>query len=128
MNPASIFTGYLAWHYGRAFQQMVVVYANLFWFIGHFFSLNILFRTLFSPWRRIYESHHRGEGAEAYFATVVVNILTRIIGAFIRLIFIVAGLVVMFVMVLSVIAFTIFWLFAPFIVTLAFITGISLLF
>lgn len=128
MNPASIFTGYLAWHYGKAFPQMVVVYANLFWFIGHFFSLGTLFRTLFSPWKRIYELHHRGEGAEAYFAIIVVNILTRIVGAFVRLIFILAGLAATLVMSLSVVVFTIFWLFAPFIITLVFVLGIRLLF
>lgn len=127
MDPASIFLGYFSWHYGKAFSQMAVLFANLYWFIGHFFSVGTLLRTLFSPWKRIFEFHHRGEGAEAYFAIIVVNILSRIVGAFVRLIFIFIGLLTTVLMTIGICAVIVFWLFAPFVLTLAFVFGVRML-
>lgn len=127
MNPLSIAVGYVSWHYGRAFKDILIVWTNLLWFITHFFSIPLLLRTLFSPWKRIQETYQRN-GMEDYFATIVVNIMTRIVGAFVRLWIILFGLLALISAGVGVIGFYIFWVFTPVLLPLMFCWGLIMLF
>lgn len=65
---------------------------NIQWFLLHFFSVPELVRSLFAPFHRMRERKKQGFDPEDIFEVFVINILMRIVGAFVRLIFIIAGL------------------------------------
>ncbi len=127
MNPFSVARGYLEWHYGRAFRDILSVWMNLTWFITHLFSLPLLARTLFSPWKRMQEQYER-KGLESIFESLVLNILSRIFGAMVRFTIIVTGAMVLLFSALSIFCIFAFWIVAPAAIPALFFTGLALLF
>lgn len=127
MNSALIFTGYLKWHYGRAFSDILVVWANFFWFTFHFFSIPLLIRTLFSPWKRLHEGYRKGFHPEDFFQALIVNTLMRIVGAIARLVLIVIGILILLMVTVIGVSFLLFWAIAPAGVFISILAGITLL-
>lgn len=115
---------YLAWHYSEALQDMRRIWKNFFIFIWEFFSISILVRTLFSPWHKMKESYNR---IEDFFGNLVVNTMMRLVGAVIRLVFIIMGVVCLIFCAVVGLAALAFWLFLPFLLIYTFLQGINLL-
>lgn len=124
MSAILFFTDYFLWHYGKAFRDILAVWINLFWFVIHFFSIPLLFKTLLAPWRRVKEDLHQ-RSIEDFFGAVVVNTVTRIVGALVRLLIIAVGLCALFFLLAGLFFFLIFWLLAPAVVGFFFILGLS---
>ena len=120
---------YLIWHYSAAFSGILRVWSNFLWFFYHFFSIPILFTTLFSPWKKIHEEKSvAGFSLQEAASTFIVNTLMRVVGFFFRVALISFGLVSIFIVgLLGVIVF-ILWIIAPVLVIALFITGIIFLF
>lgn len=75
------------------------------------FSIPILLRTLFAPWRRIITAPRAGFGA--YFRAGIDNTISRVIGFFVRfIVLITAGIVLFFAAVISLVELLI-WPFIP---------------
>ena len=127
MDPTILFVDYLLWHYGVAFRNMMLVWGNLFWFVLHFFSIPTLLRTLFSPWKRITEKYQK-KGLEDFASAVLVNIMTRIVGAIIRIIVIVFGLAVLLLLFGVMLLFLIVWILAPLVTVGSVLIGLLFLF
>lgn len=110
-----IFADYFRWHYGRGYSELMSILENFLLFILHFFSLAILFKTLFHPWRRMSESHGSGLELETFFSALLVNTIMRLVGFVNRSVIIVIG--IFFFFFYAVIGFVamIAWFFAPFI-------------
>lgn len=86
---------YFVWHYTRAFVDLARVWMNIFWFLGDFFSIGLLMRTLFSPWQRMQEHRRKGLDIENFLAVLLVNTIMRLVGFFIRIVVISTGLLAM---------------------------------
>ncbi len=127
MSPVLFFADYFLWHYSRAFHDIIIVFSNLMWFVGHFFSIPLLLRTLFSPWKRVTEEVHIS-GVEDFFGSILVNIITRIIGAVVRVMIIALGLLVLLALFVSMFVTLVLWSFAPAVVGFLFLYGFFLLF
>jgi len=127
MRQSYLILDFVSWYYTRAFIDIVSVWSNFFWFTIHFFSIPLLLRTLFSPWKRMTDPYSK-QSLESFFETLIVNIMSRLLGAFVRTFIIVAGIVCISIGTLSLIAFLVLWIFLPvfFVVTTGF--GISLFF
>lgn len=115
---------YLAWHYSEALNDMRKIWKNFFVFLFNFFSIFLLIRTLFSPWHRMQESYGR---IEDFFGNLIVNTLMRLVGAVIRLIFIIMGVVSVLLCAVLGLAVLAFWLVLPFLLIYTFLQGINLL-
>ncbi len=113
MNPGVIAVDYIGWHYGAAFRSIIAIWTNLMWFAVHFFSIPMLLRTLFSPWRRVQEQYQIRNGLQRFFEALVVNVMTRIIGMLMRLTIILCGLIILSVLFFGIVVFLIFWVLAP---------------
>lgn len=124
MNLALFFSDYFIWHYTRAFRDILYVWSNFFWFLTHFFSIPLLFRTLFSPFKRVTEEHDK-PGLEDYFATIVVNVVTRVVGFFARFFIILFGLLALLVWCAVLVCLMVFWVLAPLVIAYAFLYGLS---
>ena len=109
----SFFLAYAKWHYGHGLKELFGVAGNFLWFIIHFFSFKLLFKTLFAPWKRLGETYDGGFNLGAFASTLVVNNLMRAVGFVTKTLVLLVG-VISYVLV-SVFSFFIFiiWILAP---------------
>lgn len=124
---ASIIRDYFVWHYTRAWWQMWGVWRNFLWVVIHFFSIPQLSRSLFSPFKRITEGRGNKFSLEDLATYVIVNLISRIIGAIVRIVIILIGLIALSLTVAGGFVAYLFWMVAPFAVIILFGSGISLL-
>ncbi|MES2409443.1 MAG: hypothetical protein V4509_04060 [Patescibacteria group bacterium] len=118
---------YFIWHYTEAFKEIYILFRNFLEFIYHFFSIKVLSKTLFSPWRKLNETYKKGWSLNAFFETFVVNFIMRIVGFFVRLSIITAGIVCLLIMIVTEIFIFALWTVLPGIITLLFISSLKLL-
>ena len=128
MALLTIFPRYFAWHYTAGLLNCLRLLADFLWFIYHFFSIPVLGRTLFSPWRRLSESYRGGFDPERALETFIVNTLMRVFGFVARTGFLLIGLVALLATFLLGLFVTLIFLFAPAIILASFIIGFYLLF
>ncbi|MFA6552745.1 MAG: hypothetical protein WCT19_04595 [Candidatus Paceibacterota bacterium] len=127
MNAATLPLSYLAWHYTSAFADTARIFSNLFWFLWHYFSIEILLKTLFSPWRRLHDDAGGGSRTENFLSGLVINNMMRFIGFFIRSFTIIFGLVVIVFTFIFAVLFFIFWAVLPIAVTVLLFLGAKIL-
>ena len=125
-----VILNYLVWHYSRAIIEFSHIYKNILTFLFNFFSIPILVRSYFAPWRRMGEDYTKNifidfEDAAAVF---VVNIIMRIVGIVMRTFIILFGLFFVTVVALFYPILLILWLLLPLILIVLVFLGFGLLF
>ena len=118
---------YILWHYTLGLRSTAAFGTNLLRFLFAFFSLSLLIRTLFSPWRRLGEDYTKGLRPGAWFETFVINTLMRLVGFLIRLGLIFAGVVTLLLGVILFLSLVIGWLLAPVIIISLAVAGLFLI-
>jgi hypothetical protein len=109
----SFFPLYIGWHYSRGLVDLCQVWGNFFWFVGHFFSIPLMFRTLFAPWRRLNEHYPRFFDVEAMGEALIVNVMMRIVGFIARVVLITIGILsYLFVLIAGMLALMV-WISLP---------------
>lgn len=119
MSALSLPLFYIIWHYTGALKDFWRFFFTILWFLYHFFSLPILVRTFFAPWRRLKE-HTRGHPLEDFIA----NTALRLVGIVMRSATIVAGVVALILAVVLLIAAFFVWLSLPLLVPMLLVFGI----
>ncbi len=112
-NSQPIVWYYFKWHYSKGFAELINTIKNFLWFISHFFSIKLLLKTLFAPWRRMGESYGDGFNLEAFASAFIVNSLMRIVGFVTRAIIIFVGLVSYTIVLVFGLSIVFIWLFLP---------------
>lgn len=124
---AVLFFEYVFWHYSRALSEMVVIFGNLAWFFYHFFSVNILLRTLVSPIWRVEEKYSSGGfRPQAIFESFIVNLISRIVGVLLRSALIISGIMSGLILAALFIVSLAAWLILPALIPILFIGGLTL--
>jgi hypothetical protein len=118
---------YLLWHYTQGLRELLHLYRNFMWFINRLFSLPELARSLFSPFKRIVEPKSERWSFEDFASRLVIGLLSRIIGFFIRLTLIVTGLVFMAMLTTVLLVLLAAWFFAPAVVVLGVLYAVILM-
>ena len=127
-NFGELLLSYARWHYGRGFNEMLVLLRNFFVFLVHFFSFKLLLKTFFSPWKRMSERYQRGLNIEAAASTFVVNFLMRIVGAISRAVILLFGTCSLILYTILAFFSSLIWLFVPFALLASFISAFFLIF
>jgi ATP-dependent Clp protease ATP-binding subunit ClpC len=104
---------YFIWHYTRAIKQGIIIWKNLLWFLNNFFSLKLLLKTLFQPFKRLQEYRGKGFDLQRFFETLIINIMMRLVGFLMRSIVIILGIIIETFALLGGIIALIFWIFLP---------------
>lgn len=125
MKTSLIIPSYIEWHYTDALRNIWGIFTNFVWFLYHFFSVPVLLRTMFSPWHKLGEKYKKGFNPGAFFSTLLVNIILRIVGFVIRTVVLVFVFAMMAGITFAVAAFYIIWIFMPGILFLLFITSVN---
>ena len=124
----TLISSYTYWHYSKGLSGVLELWTEALWFVNHFFSITLLLSTLFTPWHRLNESSGGGFDLEKIATALLVNILMRLVGAFIRLFIILLGSIVFLVFFLIGVGFFVAWVAAPVVIPFLFLNGVILLF
>lgn len=87
-----VIVGMLAWWYTSGLHKLLVAVSNRFISVFDYFSIDLLATTLFAPYRQISAGSIDGP-IGLQLRALVDNLLSRLIGAFMRTIVMVIGLV-----------------------------------
>jgi len=104
---------YFKWHYGRGFNELILILRNFFGFLVHFFSFKLLLKTFLSPWKRMNEPYEGGLNIESALSTLVVNLIMRAVGAISRFVILFLGTCLLILFAVLSFLFSIIWLFLP---------------
>ncbi len=126
MDLILLIPNYFKWHYGRALRDMFGISKNFIWFFYNYFSIDILSETLFLQWRRIIDNEYRGSlDIEGFFGSLVVNILMRFVGFFIRISVIIVGWATIFITFFVILLASLIWLVLPAIIIGCFVLSFT---
>lgn len=117
---------YLQWHYSRAFAEMFRIIGRAYWFVWHFFSVGILLRSFFEPWKRLGEEKGEKFVFEQWLQATVINTLMRLIGMTLRTMILLFAVAVFAFTTLVVALFVSLWCVLPFVILALFVRGIQL--
>lgn len=116
MNILAFPISYLFWHYTKALKNIFGIFSNFFWATYNFFSIPTIFKTFFSPWRKLDVTHDKKSGFGDLVGTFIVNTLMRIVGMLTRLVLIIIYIFCTLVVLATEIVFLICWILLPAIV------------
>jgi len=115
------------WYYGEAVRDVLTGWKNFIIFSLEYFSIPLLFKTLFSPWKRDITKRPRGLDLQKLFEYLSFNLVSRGIGFIMRFLTILVGILFFFIIVILGALFFILWLFLPLIILGLFVCALILL-
>jgi len=117
---------FLSWYFRELPQKIYKIWINYLWFFKNYFMLDALLKTFFSPWKGLYfKKTTPGLEIGEIVANFIFNNFSRLIGAFLRLIFILIGsLFEAVTFIFGILAFLIWFAFLPAIIS-GFVFGIK---
>jgi len=118
---------FFVWYYKDAPRGIAGVWRNFILFVLNYFSIGLLLKTIFSPWKRIRESRERGFDLMNFFSVLTLNLFSRTIGFLVRSVVIVFGIIVEIIVLVCGLAVLILWFILPFFLIFAIFEGIRLL-
>lgn len=127
MKIVLILLGYLGWHYSKALYSLTNVWKNFFIFISDFFSINLLLKNFFAPWKRMAENYPKIFELKKYIFTFIANTIVRIVGIIMRTFLILLSLICFLLLFFLYPFCLIIWLFLPLIVIFLIILGFILI-
>jgi len=123
----SAFYDFFIWYYKDTVKTVLAVWKNYLWFNLNYFSLPILIKTFFSPWKK-YHSFYKGPfEIWANLETLVFNLMSRIIGAIIRFFLLLSGLALEILILATGTGFFLIWICLPALIIFFFLAGIYFL-
>ena len=115
---------YLIWHYSRAYFEFFRIWTNLLWFVVHYFSMKQLLFSWFSPWKRVTEQRTKAWDIEDMASSILINLLSRIVGAMLRTIVLVVGLAALSVLLIGGLVVYATWFLAPVLLVTLIVMGV----
>ena len=123
----NVFLQYLAWQFLDVSKSILLGWKNFLKFGLNYFSVPLLIKTLFSHWRRYKWSYPRGFDIGKYFEVFISNLISRILGAVLRIFLIIIGVLAEIFLIFAGILIFIGWLILPGLLILILIFGFKLL-
>ena len=124
----NIISLWFSWYLYEMPKEILQGWRNFLLFGLNFFSIPLLLKTLFSPWKRYSWKRQRGFDIGEYFSILVSNLMSRILGAIVRIVFIFLGLI--FEVIIFSLGLIIFvgWFIMPIFSVFGVLIGFSMLF
>lgn len=127
MHIVPITLSYVYWLYGEGVSEFFRAWMNYHWFLYHFFSVPVLLRTFFAPWRRMQEAHTRGFDPERIAERLIINTVLRCTGIAIRSVFLIGALASQLLLLVIGAFLFIYFIASPVSVPGTFLVGVLLL-
>jgi len=123
----NIFVQYLEWHLFDVPKNILKGWRNFLAFNLNYFSIPLLFKTLFSPWRRYTWAYPRGFDLGGYLEVFFSNLISRTLGAIVRIFFIFLGAAVEIIILLIGLVLFLGWFFLPFLLIGSLVLAIKMM-
>jgi len=114
---------YFIWQFFEAPKEILKAWRNFLKFNLNYFSIFLLLKTLFSPWRRYQMSYGKGFDIGRYLEAFFSNLIFRLLGAIVRSFLIVIGLLAEIFIVFCGIIIFLGWLILPILLVLGIYHG-----
>ena len=124
----NIIIQWLFWQFFDVPRNILKAWKNFLLFNLNYFSVLLLLKTFFSPWRQYQWSYGRGFDIARYFEAFVSNLISRILGALMRSILIIVGLLTEIFIIFAGIIIFLGWLILPILLVLGIYHGFRILF
>jgi hypothetical protein len=115
----NIILSWLSWHYVVAMKELLIMCKDFFLFTSYYFSIPFLLRTLFYPWRKQKIYREKGFNIASFFDALLFNAFSRFMGALIRTVVILIGVVAQIITVFVSFLIILFWILLPVAVALS---------
>ena len=112
----NIIVMWISWHFYEMPKFLFSVWRNCLLFGLNYFSIPLLLKTLFSPWRRYNWFYPKGFDVKEFFNTFISNTFSRILGAMCRMVLIIIGVVAQIFIFVTGFAVIFLWFLIPFII------------
>lgn len=120
---------YLIWHYSRGLKNAFLLARNLVKFYWKLFSISLLARTIFSPWRKdITFANWRGLHPLLFLNKLFNNVFSRFMGALARITIICLGLLAEIITLAITPVILICWILLPVLLLFSFLFFVSVIF
>jgi hypothetical protein len=119
---------YLKWHYSDRVKAILRGWRDFLKFNFYYFSVPLLLKTLFSPWRKYRWAYGNALDFKVNVEVFLSNLISRALGAIVRSFLIIIGLATEAAILVFGIMAVFLWTTLPFLVLLVFAFGIRLLF
>lgn len=116
-----IITAWLQWHFLQMPKFLFKVWGNYFSYVTDFFSVPLLLKTLFSPWRRYQWSYPKNFDIQEFFLSFFSNIISRFLGAIVRTVLIIFGFLAQLMFILMGGIMLILWILFPLVILSGFL-------
>ncbi|TSC94797.1 MAG: hypothetical protein CEN87_331 [Parcubacteria group bacterium Licking1014_1] len=120
----NIIISWFLWCFYEMPRFLIQIWRNYLLFGLNYFSVPLLFKTLFSPWRRYRWNYPKSFDIKEFFNTLISNSFSMVLGAMCRIVLIIIGILGQVVIFSAGLTAIILWILAPFII----IGGIWLIF
>ncbi len=119
---AMLMLEFFRWWYGTGWSKTITDLRRRLDKTTQMFSLSIILRTLFAPWRRIITPP--GQSLDTRFRSFIDNMVSRLVGLVVRLVTLVVALICMSGVALISLLVIIVWPLLPAVVIVALVKGI----
>lgn len=121
-RTVSLLPLFLRWYFVERPAHILRTFFTYLRALQESFSILFLMKTLFAPWKRIVDAYPQNWfNIRALTETFLFNTVTRLVGAVIRLMAIVTGVLLLLAVIVGFLAYFILWILFP----LAFVAGIA---
>lgn len=124
----SIFLTFLNWFFLKAPLEIFQIGKNFTLWGWKFFSIGYFVPRLFSPWHRDITSYGRGFDLKRFLHSLGWNLISRLLGAVLRLLVMLAGLIIEALLIATTVLVLAGWFLLPIIIPGLIIIGIVSLF
>ncbi len=128
MTGQNIFFQWIFWQFFEVPKNILKAWRNFLKFNLNYFSIPLLLKTFFSPWRRYKVSYGKGFDIGRYFEALFSNLIFRFLGAIMRSFLIIIGLLAEIFIIIGGIIIFFGWLVLPALLILGLIFGFKVLF
>jgi len=112
----NIIVMWFLWQFYEMPKFLFSIWRNYLLFGLDFFSIPLLLKTLFSPWRKYNWVYPKNFDIKEFFNTLISNAVSRILGAMCRIVLVIIGAVAQFFIFVIGIVVIILWLLIPFVI------------
>ncbi len=110
-----VFSWFL-WHFYEVPDFLIQVWKNYLLFGLNYFSVHLLLKTFFSPWKRYNWKYPKGFDVGEFFNALVSNIFSRILGIIFRIVLIIIGILGQIAIFFAGAIAILLWVLIPFII------------
>lgn len=115
---------WIQWYFLETPKGILKGWKNFLLFNLNFFSIPLLLKTLFSHWKKYYWTRQRGFSFGDYFNVLLSNLMSRFLGALIRITLIITGIILELVILIGGLIILIGWIVLPVLLIAGLIFGL----